>query len=120
MTELAYIGSYIAVLVSVFAVVAAFRERNRALARRDELRWLQNNAKRAVAQLDSANEQDVLAGLQTLSALRDPSLVRDVLQRAERIRQHSENAVLVAEAVRVHELFSRLAVDCVPAGKHAA
>jgi hypothetical protein len=103
--ELAFvIATFLLLALSIYLSVSILRLRTAAKAKYEEVHWIKLQLERALRQLESADEDQILVGLQTLSVLNDPSIRIRAQHRLEELSKSPNPVVAKQSQVLIDEL----------------
>lgn len=92
------IATFILLALSIYLSVSILRLRRAAKSKYEEVHWIKLQLERALRQLESAEEDQILVGLQTLSVLNDP-LIRIRAQHRLAELSKSPNPVVARQSL---------------------
>lgn len=101
--------SLLAVLVLYF-MVGVIRRRQSAREKAEKLMFLRAQISRALAQIRTGGEDEVLAGLQTIMVLNDPQALLQGMPIIDELRGSPNSRIAKAATLAFEQLKSRLAV----------
>jgi hypothetical protein len=96
-TTVIYVSSAAALLLAVWVVVSAFRVRRHTRLKEQQLDWIRQQSVRALEMVKSSDDSQVIAGLQTLSALKERKSRLAALNRVVELTK-SENPAVAEHA----------------------
>lgn len=96
---LLYLGGTIILFIGIYYVLNTFRAYKEAIANQRKIQWAVVQMERAIDQINTTNDDVIIAGLQTLSMLNVPNLRLRALPRLKELTHNSnENIARHAEA----------------------
>lgn len=106
MVTLLYLLGGIFVAGTVWLARATFRERRQAQANYEKIQWILKQLERALEQIESDDEDEILAGLQVIVALPEPEIRLRALSRLNELAQSSNPRVSHCATVAINKLIS--------------
>lgn len=98
-TLLLYLGGTVILLIGIYYVLNTYRAYREAIANQRKIQWAVVQMERAIDQINTSNDDVIMAGLQTLSILNVPNLRLRALPRLKELTNNSnENIAKHAEA----------------------
>ena len=92
-----YAGTILVVGLIVLLVTLSVRTYHAAQADREKIEWALNELNRALSQIHSDDDNEVMAGLQTLSSFKDPAIQIKAFPRLTELT-HSNEPHLAAQS----------------------
>lgn len=90
---LLYLGGTIILLIGIYYLLNTFRAYREAMAKQKKLQWAVEQMERAIDQINSHDQDIIIAGLQTLSMLNVPDLRLRALPRLKELTQNSNELI---------------------------
>ncbi|MFL6274461.1 MAG: hypothetical protein ACJ74G_04555 [Blastocatellia bacterium] len=88
-----FIASLLVLGMGGYLAVAAYRLRRVARLQYEQILWIQDQAQRALTQMQSKDPDTVVTGLQNLRALTDPNVALEALETLEKLIQSSNHDI---------------------------
>jgi len=104
--NLLYLGSGFLLSVCLFLAFAALRTYRSAKQDREKIEWVYNQIKRALAQIESEDENEILAGLQTIAMLSEPTIRFKALSRLTELAQSDNPLIKNYAKVAIQKLIN--------------
>jgi hypothetical protein len=95
--SLLYVSSIALTSIFTLIAIASLRAYRRARTNCEAIIWISSQLERAIEQIESENEDDILAGLQTLVTLKSSEIQLKALPRLNELAQ-SNNPVIASHA----------------------
>lgn len=90
---LLYLGGTIILLMGIYYLLNTFHAYREAMAKQKKLQWAVEQMERAIDQINSHDQDVIIAGLQTLSMLNVPDLRLRALPRLKELTQNSNELI---------------------------
>lgn len=94
---LLYIGGTIILFIGIYYVLNTFSAYKEAMSNQRKVQWAVEQMERAIDQINSNNDDVIIAGLQTLSMLNLPNLRLRALPRIKELT-HNSNEIIARHA----------------------
>ena len=105
-----YASTIVVIALIILLVTLSFRTYRAAQADREKIEWALNELNRAVSQINSDDENEVMAGLQTLSSFKEPGIQIRAFPRLTELT-HSNEPQLAAQSKAAIARLSVLATS---------
>src|SRR6185369_16316890 len=90
---LLYLGGTIILLIGIYYLLNTFRAYREAMSKQKKLQWAVEQMERAIDQINSHDQDVIIAGLQTLSMLNVPDLRLRALPKLKELTQDSNELI---------------------------
>lgn len=86
------------IVIGILLAIGTIKRRRQAISNHENVAWLEDQLQRALRQIYSTNEDDILAGFQTLSMLNDPKSRLKALDRVSELMNDDSNPRIARQA----------------------